>query len=121
TALAYHGNFYLGNLGVFPITSGASNIYKITPNGETKVDEWGFTTILGLVFDNNARMYVLENTTNNMFPTPFTGQIIRVSPNGTKDVIATGLALPTGMTMGQDGNLYVSNWGFGAAPGGGQV
>ena len=121
TVLAYHGNFYMGNLGVFPITQGASKIYKITPEGTTKVDESDFTTVLGLVFDNNANMYVLENTTNNMFPTPFTGRIVRVSPNGTKDVIVTGLALPTGMTYGPDGNLYVSNWGFGAAPGGGQV
>ena len=121
TALAYHGNFYMGNLGVFPITQGASKIYKITPEGNTKVDESDFTTVLGLVFDNNANMYVLENTTNNMFPTPFTGRIVRVSPNGTKDVLVTGLALPTGMTYGPDGNLYVSNWGFGAAPGGGQV
>lgn len=121
TALAYHGNFYLGNLGVFPITGGSSKVYKITPSGQIKVDATGFTTILGLAFDKNARMYVLENTTNNMFPTPFTGRIVRVDPNGTKEVIATGLALPTGMTFGPDGNLYVSNWGFGTAPGGGQV
>lgn len=121
TAIAYHGNFFVGNLGVFPITEGSSNIYKITPDGTTKVDEGGFTTVLGVVFDNRARMYVLENTTGNMFPTPFTGKVIRVNPNGTKDVIASGLALPTGMTYGPDGNLYVSNWGFGMGPGGGEV
>jgi hypothetical protein len=121
TSLAYHGNFFMGNLGVFPITAGASSVYKITPSGQTKTDETGFTTILGLAFDSHSNLYVLENTTDNIFPTPFTGRIVRVSPNGTKDVIITGLALPTGMTMGPDGNLYVSNWGFGAAPGGGQV
>lgn len=121
TALADHGNIYMGNLGVFPITQGASSIYKITPSGETKVDESGFTTVLGVAFDRNARMYVLENTTGNLFPTPFTGKIIRVNPNGSKEEIVTGLALPTAMTCGPDGNLYVSNWGFGAAPGGGQV
>jgi hypothetical protein len=32
---------------------------------------------------------------------------------------ATGLSVPTGMTFGPDGYLYVSN--FGAAPSGGQV
>jgi hypothetical protein len=121
TALDHHGNFYMGNLGVFPITEGSSSIYKITPSGEIKVVETGFTTILGLVFDNRARMYVLENTTGNPFPTPFTGRIVRVDPNGTKEVIVSGLALPTGMTYGPDGNLYVSNWGFGAGPGGGQI
>jgi hypothetical protein len=121
TALDHHGNFYVGNLGVFPITAGSSSIYKITPSGQTKVVETGFTTIVGLVFDQQARMYVLENTTGNLFPTPFTGRIVRVNPNGTKDIVATGLALPTGMTFGPDGNLYVSNWGFGAGPGGGQI
>ena len=121
TAIAYHGNFYVGNLGIFPIVDGSSSIYKVTPSGQVKVDETGFTTILGLVMDKGNRMYVLENTTGNPFPTPFTGTIVRVNSNGSKDIIATGLALPTGMTMGPDGNLYVSNWGFGLPPGGGQV
>lgn len=121
TAIAYHGTFYVGNLGVFPTVDGSSNIYKVNPSGQIKIDETGFTTILGLVFDNKSRMYVLENTTGNPFPTPFTGRVVRVNPNGLKEVIATGLALPTGITMGPDGNLYVSNWGFGAALGGGQV
>ncbi len=99
TALDYQGNFYVGNLGIFPIVDGSSSIYKITPGGQIKIVETGFTTVLAVVFDNRARMYVLENTTGNLFPTPFTGRIIRVNPNGTKDVIAEGLALPTGMTL----------------------
>lgn len=35
---------------------------------------------------------------------------------GTRDVIATGLFLPTVMTFGPDGALYVSNVGFGPPP-----
>lgn len=76
----------------------------------------GFTTVLGLVFDNRDRMYVLENTTGNPFPTPGTGKVLRVDPSGQVTEIATGLFLPTGMTMGPDGNLYVSEWGFGPPP-----
>ncbi len=121
TAIAYQGNFYVGNLGIFPIVDGSSNIYKVTPSGNIKIDETGFTTILGLVMDKGNRMYVLENTTGNPFPTPFTGKIVKVDPNGSKEVIATGLSFPTGLAMGPDGNLYVSNWGFGLPPGGGQV
>jgi hypothetical protein len=48
--------------------------------------------------------------------------VVRIDPSGNKTTIATGLSLPTGMTMGPDGNLYVSNWGFSpAAIGGGLV
>jgi len=122
TALTYHGNFYVGNLFTFPIPGGASAVYKITPSGEIKTDVPGLNTVLGLVFDNRDRMYVLEMTAGAPFPTPGNGRVLRVDPSGSTTVIASGLSLPTGMTMGPDGNLYVSNWGFSpAAIGGGQV
>ncbi len=50
------------------------------------------------------------------YPTPGTGRVVRVNPSGGLDVIVTGLFLPTAMTMGPDGNLYVSNVGFGPPP-----
>ncbi|HAF13367.1 MAG TPA: hypothetical protein DCK99_06625 [Blastocatellia bacterium] len=37
---------------------------------------------------------------------------------GTRDVIATGLFLPTAMTFGPEGKLYVSNVAFGPPPNG---
>jgi sugar lactone lactonase YvrE len=82
----------------------------------------GFSDILGLAFDSGGRLYVLENTTGNPFPTPGTGKILRVNGKNDYTEIATGLMLPTAMTFGPDGNLYVSNWGFGPPPVGmGQV
>ena len=36
------------------------------------------STILGLAFDRNHRLYVLENTIGNPFPTPGTGKVIRI-------------------------------------------
>jgi sugar lactone lactonase YvrE len=60
---------------------------------------------------------VLENTVGEAFPTPNTGRIVRVDPpHRTRSVIADGLFLPTAMTWGPDGNLYVSNVGFGPPP-----
>ena len=44
-----------------------------------------------------------------------TGQIVQIDPNGTQTVIATGFSFPTAMTMGPDGALHVSNWGFAPA------
>lgn len=122
TAIAYHkGDFYVGNLGIFPI-AGNSSVYKVTTSGKISVVDTGFSTILGIAFDKSGGMYVLENTTGNPFPTPGTGDIIRIDPSGKRRTLVTGLNLPTALAYGPDGNLYVSNWGFGPpAIGGGQI
>jgi len=115
TAIAYHGNFYVGNLHTFPIQEGSSKILKVTPSGQVETVVTGLTTVLGVAFDAEGYMYILENTTGNPFPTPFTGKVLRVTDNGLEE-IATGLFLPTALTFGPDGALYVSNVGFGPPP-----
>jgi hypothetical protein len=127
TTLAYDGHsFFVGNLDTFPIKDGSSKIMKITHRGEITTEYIGFSVITGLAFDAKGRLYVLENTTGNGFPTPFTAKILRVDGKNNYTVIADGssmqLSLPTAMTFGPDGNLYVSNWGFGPPPiGAGQI
>lgn len=122
TAVVYDGeNFFVGNLDRFPITGNSSKIMKITPSGVLTTVYIDFTTVVGLAIDRKGRLYVLENTTGNPFPTPGTGQVVRLDGKR-QTVIATGLSLPTAMTFGPDGNLYVSNVGFGPPPMGlGQV
>jgi len=116
TAVAYHGNFFVGNLNTFPIVDGSSKILKITPSGQVKTVVTGLTTVLGVTFDSEGYLYILENTTGgNAFPTPGTGKVLRVTDDGLEE-IATGLFLPTAMTFGPDGALYVSNVGFGPPP-----
>jgi len=122
TAVAYHGNFYVSNLNTFPIEEGSAKIYKITPSGRIKIVAEGLTTVLGVAFDARGRMYALENTTGNAFPTPGAGRVVRVHRSGELETIASGLTLPTAMTFGPDGNLYVSNIGFGPPlPGLGEI
>ncbi|CAN5182449.1 hypothetical protein BH11BAC5_BH11BAC5_41980 [soil metagenome] len=111
TALAYKGNFYVGDLGVFPAT-GISSVFKITPSGMMKKIATGFNAIIGLVMDKNSNIYVLEMTANP-FPAPGAGRIRKINANGTVEEVISGLNLPTAMAMGPDGNLYVSGWGFG--------
>src|SRR5260370_35400855 len=110
TALTFqNGNFYVGNLNTFPIVQGSSKVFKITPTGQLSVFATGFTTILGLAFDSKGRLYVLENTIGHPFPTPGTGDIVRIDAGGVRTVIASGLVFPTAMTVVPDGAIYVSN------------
>jgi len=122
TTVAFNGHFIFGNLGIFPIVDGSSSLYRLKYSGEVDEIATGFSTIMGVCFDRWGRIYVLQNTTGNPFPTPGTGSIIRINHFGQRKTIATGLTLPTGMTFGPDGKLYVSNVGFGpAAIGGGEI
>jgi hypothetical protein len=41
TTIAYHGNFYVGNLTPFPLVSGAAKVIKITPSGQVHTDASG--------------------------------------------------------------------------------
>jgi sugar lactone lactonase YvrE len=72
--------------------------------------------VLGIAFDNRDRMYVLENTDGQPFPTPGYGDVVRIDPSGKKTVVVENLALPTGITFGPDGAMYISNLGFGPPP-----
>jgi hypothetical protein len=123
TAVVFReGSFFIGNLHTFPIVDGSSNVYRVSRDGQVKISARGFTTILGLAFDREGTLYVLENTTGNPLPTPGTGTILRIDRSGNRDTVATGLFLPTAMTFGPDGDLYVSNKGFGPPiPGFGEI
>jgi hypothetical protein len=125
TGIAYHGNFYVGTLGEFPVAPGTESIYKVTPSGQLSTAATGLTAVLAVAFDARGNLYALETDTVAGFPGPAaagTGAVVRVNGNGTLTTIATGLVFPTAMTFGPDGALYVSNVGFGDPnPGDGQI
>ena len=76
---------------------------------QTGVHAHGVARVINskVAIDQQRRIYVLENTTGNAFPTPGTGKIVRLDNSGAKTEIVTGLSLPTAMTFGPDGKLYV--------------
>jgi hypothetical protein len=115
TALVHRGVFFVGNLGTFPQDAGSSKILAVFPDGHVAELASGFNLVTGLAIDRRNRLYVLE-TSAPPAPAPGTGRIVRVDFNGKHTVIADGLFFPTAMTFGPDGNLYVSNVGFGPPP-----
>ena len=76
--------------------------------------------MLGLAF-RKGKLYALEMSTTPGGPTPGTGALVQVGPNGPKKTIASGLIFPTGLTVGPDGAFYVSEQGFGFPAGQGRV
>ena len=120
TALTYHGDIFFGNLAPFPIDPGTANLFKLTPSGNFKLWRGGLTTVVGVAFDHRDRLYVLELSDGPGFPTPGAGKLLRIDPSGGVHEILAGLVVPTAMTIGPDGAIYISN--FGAAPPGlGQI
>ncbi len=120
TSIVKHaGSFYFGTLTPFPSVKGAANVYKLNEEGTYSVYASGFTAILGIAFDNHNRLYVLEDIGLSS-GTPGLSDIVRVDENGHTQTIAKNLNFPTAMTFGNDGKLYVSNWGIGP-PGLGQI
>ncbi|HEX3967702.1 MAG TPA: ScyD/ScyE family protein [Edaphobacter sp.] len=130
------GKFYIGNLGLFPITPDSSKIMSFNTGGcpwpflsgfgcgdeiqklRLSGSRAGFTTVVAVDFGPDGLLYALELNDAAGFPTPpfGVGKVVRLNRAGVIEDVATGLSLATGMTFGPDGYLYVSN--FGAAPSG---
>jgi hypothetical protein len=132
------GTFYVGNLGLFPITPESSKFVTLSGEGCRWPFLWGFgchdgleklkltgsragfTTVVAVDFGPDGLLYALELSSAAGFPKPGAGKVVRLNRKGEIEDVATGLAVPTAMTFGPDGRLYVSNWG--AAPAGlGQI
>jgi sugar lactone lactonase YvrE len=114
SAVVYRaGYFYVGNLTSPPMADGRASIYRISRSGEVTAWATGFTDINGMAFDKRGRLYVLEGRKSGVTSTPGTGDIVRVNLGGWREMIVTGLTMPTALTFGPDGALYVSNKGHG--------
>jgi len=123
TALAYNRDqLYFGNLFLFPVLPGSSNVFTYGSDKRIHVVVPQLTTVVGIAFDSQDRLYVLEMSAGAGGPGPGQGQVLRVEYNGHLTTIASGLTFPTAMTFSPGGStLYVTNFGFGFPPGSGQV
>ena len=61
--------------------------------------------------------YALQTSTITGQPVVDQGNVVRVEKSGRLTTVVTGLSLPTAMTFGPDGALYISNDGWTAPSG----
>jgi hypothetical protein len=130
---ARDGSLFVGNLNLFPIDPQWARILTISRSDQDDFDNLppgleparghrivsskaGFTTVVAVDFGPDGLLYVLELSDAAGFPTPGFGKVVRVKGSGNIEEVVTGLSVPTGMTFGLDGRLYVSD--LGAAPAG---
>jgi glucose/arabinose dehydrogenase len=63
---------------------------------------------------------VLEIDRLGLTDTSGSGELIRVATDGRRDVLLThGLVSPTGVAVGPDGSIYISNYGSSPSTGAG--
>ena len=108
-----NGVLHLSNLGLFPITPRTQKVWRLTRGGDLSLAARGLTAVLGIDFDSRGRLYVLETSREEGFPTPGAGRVVRLNGDGTRQTIVSGLFLPTAMRFGPDRRLYISNKGYG--------
>jgi hypothetical protein len=111
-------NLYVGQLTGFPFPAGAANVWGVKPDGSTFVYASGFTNIIDIAWGPKGALYVREISSNGLTSGDPAGALIKVWPNGKKDVVAsTGLVAPTAVAIAKDGSVYVSNYGTSAGTG----
>jgi hypothetical protein len=106
------GGLYVSDLTGAPFPENASIIWRWNGSAYLPYAQ-GFTTAVDLAFGDDGSLYVLENRSI----IDLSGRVVRVGPDGSRSVIADGLFFPTGITVGRDGEVYVSNCGVCAGQG----
>lgn len=112
------GALYVSTLSGVPFVAGAAKIYRVVPGQAPAPYLEGFKAITDFAFTPDGGVYVLQFATDFLFfggP----GALIHVAPNGVRTTITTALFQPTGLLIGSDGSVYVSNRG--TSSGGGEV
>ncbi|MEG4801160.1 ScyD/ScyE family protein [Microcoleus sp. ARI1-B5] len=118
-AVRSDGALYVGELTGFPFQPETAKVYRINAEGKPEVYADGFTQIVDLAFDKSGGLYVLEYDANGLLNEGDAGALIYVSPDGkTRTTIADDeLTNPTGLEIGANGDIYISNKGFVAGQG----
>jgi hypothetical protein len=123
------GDLYVGTLGQIAFVPGLSppvpdfvrsfeaGIYRVSANGAATQVASGLHAVLGIAFDSQHRMYVLQSP---IF-VPGTGSLVRLDKQGHAETVVSGLNFPSAIARGPDGAFYISACGYHCGPGEGGI
>ncbi len=113
------GALYVCEFGPAPHKPGSAKITRLTLDGQ-RSDAWtGLQSAIGVAFDRAGAMYALEFSSG--LRVPKTGRLLRRRPDGSGEVLASGLNFPTALVLGPDGNLYLAVSGHRSEDGSGEI
>jgi hypothetical protein len=112
------GALYVSQLTGFPFWQGSSSVFRIASDGSsTEVYSSGFTAVVDLAVADDLTLYVLEIASGQAAPLPppnpglGVGRLVRQCPGGARQVLLDGLTFATGVALGPDGAVYLTNKG----------
>ena len=105
-----NGGFYLCNLTGFPFLSGLAEIVMLDTAGMMMTMYTGLTQAVDMEMDSHGNLYVLQFGLydSSFFPVPNSASIIRISPTGAMDTLATGFGPSAGMVPDSSDGFYVT-------------
>ena len=99
------GNVYVSEYGQFVETGGTgTRVMKVSKDGEVSEFITGLKGPLGSAIDNQGNFYV--NHAGNLV----TGEVLKVTPDGSKEILAIVDGWPTGLALDHENNIYVTNF-----------
>ncbi len=104
------GTILVGNLTGFPFVVGAARVATVS-NGIVAPLHTGFTNIVDIAVADDGTLYVLEFASNGLLsPDGPQAALIEVRTDGTRKTLLYGseIPVPTGVTVGSDGMVYLS-------------
>ena len=104
------GALYVSQLTGVPFVAGNASIWRIVPGAAPQIYRTGFKTITDFDWGPDGNLYLVQFASA---PTFFGGPglLIRVPPTGPPVTLNSTLTNPTGVLVGPDGAIYVSNRG----------
>ncbi len=117
-AVGPDGAFYVSELTGFPFPVGGARIYRLVLGEAPQVYADGFTNVIDIAFADDGSLLVLEIAKNSLASGDPAGALIRLNPDGSRDtLIDEGLNSPSAVVVGDDGAVYISNYGQDAGQG----